>query len=907
MNKVRRYTVMDDGCDINSTPVNKRSSIKDSLTDRTSLIFNSKTRAVDKPGPKLVRNGNSFNNLKGPVGVERIIKYLHAHDACMQKNTSSPHEDKIIKSVGRREYKCYKLLSWLLLCLISLLFFLLTIVSIYTIIEKRDYFGLESGLVSITEIIKSVEIPSIESTYYISKESKDNVREAFEYLSMGGESEGMRIKFDDVLLEKSQDVKTVKGTIEKKKKDFKVKDVNRANSSDTISKSMKENLSIENYNPLELNNGTNLGMKTSIDIDLLKKEFQLEDGGSMMSEDGNWYNNKNLFESSELGIKKGTLKNSKEDDGISLINYVLNKNNIELYGADTNNIGILELLCYPEYSYQEGMINLYYKELEYKINLKNNFVERDVNKNLSLIKAITDSHTLDMLGFERPYELFINAPNINDIGSKINLIRVDRKLIISTGYDNEKLENFCVKNGNKKWLCSKYEMLVLKLLLELYNNNDGFLALFLRKYKKNVVDSNHMDNIAFFNKNQLNMVNRLYPELLESYINLKKNIYGKINNYLSDYYNKGDKYGQYGNYDPDLFSFEKVTEYDIDWIISFAISHSIQDKDDNIAFSPYYVIFPHNNNIFDDDEKFTVFHNINNNSIDWNYTSNDFNKKQIREKNYHIYKKIYTHYGQLNNIKLLLQYGKVSFNNEYFTTWFIRKSTSLGSKIMDNNDNDLNVKNSIIEFKYSTSVIINNIRSGIYWELLPDWLFNIKNMNIDVRNDYVHYISSDKKITIKQENELINKNSGISKIKCDEYSFYNGVGTGFGTIQFNSLGTVGGMESAKYICLRKLLFNYEKTKDTAVSQWDNERKLINIIYNNCSNRYKELNEEKDILITQLNHYRLNENSYDILNYTNMLRQEIRINIKLFYSIYEELNAMKKCKNYFYQLIKLIDK
>ncbi|KAH8740777.1 hypothetical protein FG386_002739 [Cryptosporidium ryanae] len=888
MNKVKS-TLADDGCYINSTPVSKRGSIKNGVINKSPIVLSSRTRRVEKPGPKFLRDGNDCRNSKGPVGVERIIKYLHAQDACMHKNTSLLHDDKnkIANSVAAKEYKWHKLLLWLAVYATSLLFFLLTVFSVYRIIERRDYLGLGIGLESVIEVIKSVETPSVESTYYISKESTDNVREAFEYLRMGE-------------LGENGDLNGVKNAFKEKRKETgKVKDYEVDNygyttkSSKTGFNTVNRNLSIENYDSAQLNikaPSFNMSIKANMDMDLFGKGFQLEENGNATNEYEGWYG-KNVLETFDLETEEKVRGNNTADNGISLINYVLNGRNPGSHGIDTNNIGIMELLCYPEYSYQEGMINLYYKELEYGINMKKHFTEKDIGKNLSVIKAITDENKLDMLGFERPYELIIYMLNAQNIENNVNLIKVDRKVIISTGYDNEKLENLCLKN--KKWLCSKYEMLVLKLLLKLYSKNDGFLTLFLKKYKENIVNNNNMDNIAFFNKNQINIVSKLYPELLDSYINFKKGIYNKVNVYLSEYYRKTVNYDIY-----DTFGFEKVTEYDIDWITSFVISHSIKDRNGNIAFSPYYVVFPHDNNIFDNYEKFTVFHSMNDNSINWNYDSN-FNKNS-KKRSHYIYKKIYTHYGQLNNIKLLLQYGKILFNNEYFTTWFIRKNT---------NTNE--ISGNLINFKYSTSVTINSIHSNIYKELLPDWLVNIRSKYIaitDAMNDYVHYISINKQIKIEQENEYVSDNRKESfKIDCNEYSFYNGVGTGFGTIQFNSLGTVGGIESKKYVCLRELLFNYEKSKDNTVRRWDTEVKLINIIYNNCSSRYKILSEEKDMLIKKLNYYKLNESGKNILNYSSKLKQEIRIYIKLFYSIYEELNTMKKCTNYFHKLIQLIDK
>ncbi|KAK9170874.1 hypothetical protein CmeUKMEL1_15095 [Cryptosporidium meleagridis] len=863
---------------------------------RTSLILNSKTRSIEKPAPKPICMNNVSEN--GHTGVGRVIKYLNERDACMQNDVSKTVQTCEL-SVKHANGVCglIKLIRIFLSIFnysVLILFILLTILSLNTLFENNY-----SKLFEISEFITSVTIPSVEDIYYFSKESKESVREAFRYLSGNKDADSLFVKKNNKQKERKKGSKLLS---ELPKNKNKVNSSNFGFYNHSFFNSSYDGLSIEHYD--------SSGPSADADYETSwRKEF-IKDQNKNFNENLKFINKiqaKNLPKNSSSGCKnEQELESAKNHSNLTkLVEIILGQNQLKKYFKGEN-LSILELLCYQNFSFQEGILSMYYRENDHGIPFNEYFSEFDQNIHKELIKKLLNRTILDLLGIERNYELYI-IPTINyDYDNKTsvtqNHFRVSRRVIISSGYGNEEIRDFCeYQNG---WICTKYEMLVLKLLQEYYKGNgETFISYFLFQYKNNIVDKNLLDNIPFFTKDQIIIINDVFPGLFTSFQKLTNSIYKRI-----DDFEKSKKRNNQSKY-----YFEKVTQEDINWIISLVLSHSLQDKDGHIAFVPYFNIIPHNSVKVGSicNKAQTLIHYPNELSFDWSFSKSfdyecDKHSENVKKDDYTM---IYSFYGHLNNIKSVVQYGKLLYKNEYSTVWFIRKD-----------------ERNTYKFKilFGTSTILNNMNydNSAYKDNLPNWLINLtenghnSKIRINMNTEFVHHISNKKKIPIKKNK----KESEMKYIDCNEHTFYSGMGLGFGTIQFTRSSYVGGINGTVYVCLRKIMFrNYQQNskrngiisnssnnnEGINIANEEKEEILANIIHSNCLKRSTQLRGVKNLLMHQLG-IKLGKEE-DLINLSSKIKQEIRINIKLLYATMEELASMKKCVSYFGNLISMISK
>ncbi|OII73620.1 uncharacterized protein cubi_03418 [Cryptosporidium ubiquitum] len=853
---------------------------------RTPIILSSRTKSIEKPAPKSNYENNAVKNEH--TGVGRVIKYLHARDACMQNDVSKVMQTCELKKYAAISDGCGKLIKLFFrgfTYFVFILFILLSILSLNTLIENKY-----SKLVEISELITSVTIPSVEDIYYFSKESKESVKEAFNYLS--------RNKL---------------GSVKEKKKAEKRKNQQIS----VLSKNQRDysKLGFQNSSSFNLDHAT-LSVEQHHSINNPNENYETPWRKELIENSKNSSNYKSGIQGKKQVKNYSRNYNQQQETSnqinnqfhlTKLVEIILDQNLLENY-LDGENLSILELLCYKNFSFQEGILGMYYREKDEPLSFQKYFGEFEKKKNSELINKLENKRIFDLLGFEKQYELYISSNNnyfMNSIKNQThlgNIFRVSRKVIVSSGYGNEEIRDFCQLKNN--WICTKYEMLVFKLLLEYYKGTgDTFISFFLWQYKRKIVEKNLLDNIPFFTKNQIMVVNHLFPGLFESFQNLTNSIYNKIDEF--------EKRRKYNKSNQSRYYFENITEEEINWIISLVLSHSLQDKDGNIAFVPYFNIIPHNSQKFSDCEKGqTILHHPNELSFDWKFSQNLTHRCNHNHSN-HLkkdYTMIHSFYGHLNNIKSVVQYGKLLDNNEYSTVWFIRKD-----------------KKDINGFKilFGTSNILNSMDSQAYRDYLPTWLLDLSETNnskirVNMENQFVHYISKTKKIPIiKNKHE-----SKLKYIDCNEYIFYNGVGLGFGTVQFLKSSSVGGINGSVYVCLREIIFrNYPEKKEklktftssnintlASIPMEKKEEILANIMHSNCGKRYTQLEDVKNLLIHQLNQKLPKElKEEDFNKFPSQTKQEIRINIKLLYSTIEELKTMKECVSYFERLIQIISR
>ncbi|CUV07737.1 unnamed protein product [Cryptosporidium hominis] len=879
---------------------------------RTSLILNSKTRSIEKPAPKPICMNNVSEN--GHTGVGRVIKYLNERDACMQNDVSRTMQTCELPVKHANEVcgliKLIRIIFSIFTYSVFILFILLTILSLNTLFENKY-----SKLVEISELITSVTIPSVEDIYYFSKESKESVREAFRYLSGNKDADSLFVKQNNKKKERKKSSKLLSEL---------PKNQNKVNSSEfgfynqSFFDLSYDRLSIEHYDSSSASADANYEISW-------RREF-IKDQNKNLNDNLKFINEiqgKNLPKSSSFGYRKNEQEQKQELESVNnhsnltkLVEIILGQSQLKKYFKGKS-VSILELLCYQNFSFQEGILSMYYKENDHGIPFNEYFLESDQNIHKELIKKLLNRTILDLLGIERNYELYIiptinyhydNQLQVNTNDNKKSIIqnhfRVSRRVIVSSGYGNEEIRDFCEYQNN--WICTKYEMLVLKLLQEYYKGNgETFISYFLFQYKNNIVDKNLLDNIPFFTKDQIIVINDVFPGLFTSFQNLTNSIYKKI-----DDFEKNKK----RNNNQSKYYFEKVTQEDINWIISLVLSHSLQDKDGHIAFVPYFNIIPHNSvKVGGISNKVqTLIHHPNELSFDWSFSKSfdyeyDKHSENIKKDDFTM---IYSFYGHLNNIKSVVQYGKLLYKNEYSTVWFIRKDEKDTYKF---------------KILFGTNTILNNMNNNYsaYKDNLPNWLINLTESNhhnskirINMNTQFVHYISNKKKIPIQKNKKELE----MKYIDCNEYTFYNGMGLGFGTIQFTRSSYVGGINGTVYVCLREIMFrNYQQnskkngilfnsSNNNEGINITNEKKeeiLANIIQSNCVKRSTQLKGVKNLLMHQLG-MKLGKEE-DLINLSSKIKQEIRINIKLLYGTMEELASMKKCVSYFGNLISMISK
>ncbi|KAJ1614990.1 putative transmembrane domain-containing protein [Cryptosporidium canis] len=683
------------------------------------------------------------------------------------------------RSVGNCGVMC---MLWVLVrvCryLVYALFILLSILSLNTLLEGRY-----SKLVEFSELISSVTIPSVEDIYYFSRESRESVREAFNYLSGGG----VRPKKDG------------DGNV----------------------------------------NGN--GLVKLIEIILAQPRLQEHlDGGS---------------------------------------------------------VSILELLCHQSFSLQEGILGMYYREREGATGLAfaRYFGELERRKSPGLVDGLSRGGVLEMLGFERPYDLYIRSQSggyasvFKASAWSESRLRVSRRAIVSTGYGNEEIRPFCQHDGS--WTCSKYEMLVLKLLLEYYRGSGNtFVSFFLWHYKSKIVDQHLVDNIPFFSKVQVEIVNSLFPGLFGAFQKLTRSVYGRI-----DDFERLRRPHLSGN---DKYHLEKVTEEDVNWVISLALSHSIQDKDGNIAFVPYFSIIPHSSTIQDDCQRSqTLFHYPGESSFDWRFSREGAGRHcgpASSSGPEEEYTRVHSFYGRLNSIKSVVQYGKLlEEDNEYTTVWFLRRDERApgGFRLL-----------------HGTSTILLSVDSPSYRDHLPDWFQSLtashhSGSKIRVRpaTQFVHYIPGSGRISIPQDP----RETMQQYIDCTELTFHGGAGLGLGTIQLGKSFPVGGIRASAYVCLREALLRGLQSRG-GVSREAVEEILLRKMHRSCKTRVEQLEGVKSLLMSQLGQgFAGDFTEKGLSRLSAKVKQHLRIHIKLLYATLEELQAMNKCMSYFGGLVRLI--
>ncbi|KAJ1607212.1 putative transmembrane domain-containing protein [Cryptosporidium canis] len=663
--------------------------------------------------------------------------------------------------------------------LVFALFILLSILSLNTLLEGRY-----SKLVEFSELISSVTIPSVEDIYYFSRESRESVREAFNYLSGGG------------------------AVGEREERSARPERVG-------------------------------VGLVKLVEIILAQPRLQKHlDGGS---------------------------------------------------------VSILELLCHQSFSLQEGILGMYYREREIGLAFARYFGELERRKSPGLVDGLSRRDVLEILGFERPYDLYIRSQS----GSNANVfkasdwseskLRVSRRAIVSTGYGNEEIRPFCQHDG--RWTCSKYEMLVLKLLLEYYRGaGNTFVSFFLWQYKSKIVDKHLVDNIPFFSKVQVEIVNSLFPGLFGAFQKLTRSVYNKIDDF--------ERIRRPHLPWNERYHLEKVTEEDVNWVISLALSHSIQDKDGNIAFVPYFGIIPHSSSIQDDCQRSqTLFHYPGESSFDWRFSKESVGRHcgpASSPSPEEEYTRVHSFYGRLNSIKSVVQYGKLlEEDNEYTTVWFLRRDERApgGFRLL-----------------HGTSTILLSVDSPSYRDHLPDWFQSLtashhSGPKIRVRpaTQFVHYIPGSGRVPIPQDpSETIQQ-----YIDCTELIFHGGAGLGFGTIQLGKSFPVGGVRGSVYVCLREALFRGLQSRG-GVSREGVEEILLRTMHRSCKTRVEQLEGVRSLLMSQLGQgFAGDFTEKGLSRLSAKVKQHLRIHIKLLYATLEELQAMNKCMSYFGGLVRLI--
>ncbi|KAF7455735.1 transmembrane domain within N-terminus, partial [Cryptosporidium felis] len=530
-----------------------------------------------------------------------------------------------------------------------ILFLVLNALSVSTLLEGRGF-----KLEEVSEYIKSITVPSVEDIYYFSKESRESVREAFEYLNA------------------------------------------------TLTRKLQKPLG-GGDSGARRGSGSRDGLSSVLQS--AKEEGSKPQDGLQLGDD----------------VRPGRL-----------VEVILSGGHSEGAFPDASRLSLLELLCYKDFAAQEGLIGMFYKELNYDFGFGRLLAEGEEEderertggsgkKNPTLVaESLASDEFLSKLGFERPYELLVSGiPGVNK-----PIFKVDRKVVVSSGYGNDEIRDFCYYSG--RWNCTKYEMLVLKLLLEYYKADDSFISFFLWRYKSRVVEKSLMDNIPFFTKSQAMVVNDLFPGLFGSFQKLTKSVYSKI-----DYYEK--RFGGGSLLENKLRRLGKVTQKEINWMISLVLSHSLQDKEGNIAFVPYFNVIPHNSTILAGCDARTILHTSNESSFDWAFGTRDcgdpFSGKPEPNSGA---TRIHAYYGQLNNVKSLVQYGRLLTPNEYSTVWFIRKDA---------------YSKSSFAVLFGTNIILNSLDAPVYRDSLPGWLQDLGGADgtpkvvLNFDTDFLHYIS----------------------------------------------------------------------------------------------------------------------------------------------------------------------
>ncbi|EEA05581.1 uncharacterized protein CMU_025880 [Cryptosporidium muris RN66] len=430
-------------------------------------------------------------------------------------------------------------------------------------------------------------------------------------------------------------------------------------------------------------------------------------------------------------------------------------------------------------------------------------------------------------------------------------------------------------------------------------------------------DKRLINNLPYFTDDQMVILNILFPGLTKSYENLTNKIFKLIYKKIKEFDNNIK--------DSDLYEI-------IRWGISLIITHSLEDKNGELAFVPLATIIPHvhlssgnseflihiptnssfiwhfyespnNQNIkipyiineSKNQEKLLENNNTNQNNNQEFFLKNSIKNEINTLNNNENFIKLYSYYGKLNNIKFLIQYGYIIHNNIYSTTWFLRK-------IPFNNEN---TENNMTQVLYGADKIIYNLENGI--DSLPNWLYNEKVLK---GNEMSYHIFNKKKIeTIIYNN--INKDSDIinNNLKCDYSVFNNGAGLGIGTLIFiNNYANIidpkdfiGGINLKVYLCLRELMFGHIKLFI------EKEKLITNFILNNCASRVQQLTQIKNNLIDKFMYYKKKffEKDYltmfDQINIDSKKKQEIRINIMILHTVLEELYSMNICLKYFKKL------
>lgn len=817
---------------------------------RTPLISESRTKSVESPAPRLTCGGKTVGS--GHVGVGKVIKYLHARDACMRDDVSKVvhacgESDGHLSGAGSGGMSGVLARSFfrVFTCVAFALFILLSMLSLGTLLESRY-----SKLVEVSELIGSVSVPSVEDIYYFSRESKESVREAFNYLS-GGSLGGRSGR-----------------------------------------KEREESYSgffSDRHGPSE---ATSVAER---DEKVASGEEEFADGSTQRRE------------ARTEGERRGLAELTGQVRLTGLVEMVLGESRMGGSGhSDGTSLGVLELLCYKDFGFQEGMLGMYYREREGEaVSFGDYLVElAEEREGARLVGRLSRGEeggrrrrrVLDLLGLERPYELYIlpqrglggydGSPL--PMGERRWLFRVSRRVVISSGYGNEEIRRFCELGD--RWVCTKHEMLVLRLLLEYYRGGETFMSFFLCQYKAKIVDRKLLDSIPFFTKSQARLADRLFPGLFESFQRLTRDVYAKIDGYEQ---RRGAEKGLSPPPEEQKYHLEKVTEEDVNWIISLVLSHSLQDRDGNIAFVPYSSIIPHSSVRTDQ----TVLHHPSESSFDWGFSQGVDRSQERRED----YVRIRSFYGHLNNVKSIIQYGRLLDKNEYTTVWFIRR----GGK-----ENEEERRRSHgFRVLYGTRAVLDRMDSQTYREHLPDWLLDLSDsrgskVRVDAKGggQFVHYISKTKTVPIARSRE----EAKLKYIDCNEHTFYNGVGLGFGTVQFAKSSPVGGIRGSVYVCLREIIPFGRGSSGEEDREERREQAMARFMHDNCRRRSEELRDVRDFLVSRLGP-KLGEEvrEEDLTELPAGAKQEIRIDVKLLYATLEELRSMRECTAYFGRLLRMI--
>ncbi|KAL7065644.1 hypothetical protein ACR3K2_39110 [Cryptosporidium serpentis] len=580
---------------------------------------------------------------------------------------------------------------------------------------------------------------------------------------------------------------------------------------------------------------------------------------------------------------------------------------------------LAEIQFFDNIDFQKGISNFFYKIKE---NVFSYFQELvDTNKEL---KFLINEEIYYLLDFSPEYELLLPK----DLKNEFPIFNINRQATLSSK-DYRIIEDICIRilKNQKRIICSKLEILVILVIYEKYKSSNMLLSKYIQSSYLFMSDKRLINNLPYFTDDQMMILNILFPGLIKSYENLTNKIFKLIYKKIKEFDNNIE--------DLDLYEI-------IRWGISLIITHSLEDKNGELAFVPLATIIPHMH-LNNSNSEFIIhiptnssfiwhfYESPNNQNIEIPYITNEFKnqkelfennninkdnnkkefffKKDVRNKintlnNDENFTKLYSYYGKLNNIKFLIQYGYIINNNIYSTTWFLRKIPSNTENNTKNNTKN-NTENNVTQVLYGADKIIYNLENGI--DSLPNWLYNEKVLK---KNEMLYHIFNKRKIETVIYNN-INKDSDIKDnyLKCDYSIFNNGAGLGIGTLIFinnyeniiDSKDLIGGINLKVYLCLRELMFGHIELFI------EKEKLIINFILNNCTSRVQQLTKIKNNLVNKFIYYKkifFKKNDltmFDQINIDSKKKQEIRINIMILHTVLEELYSMNICLKYFRKL------